>query len=62
MVGTLGLIAAVPITTWLAASLARREPPREKAPKEKPPPRPKPRPEDGSWGEEDSPYPPSHLR
>ncbi|HEU5127854.1 MAG TPA: YibE/F family protein [Glycomyces sp.] len=61
VVGTLGLIAAVPITTWLAATLARREPPKEKAPKEKPP-RPGPRPEGGSWDEEDSPYPPSHLR
>ncbi|HLU28286.1 MAG TPA: YibE/F family protein [Glycomyces sp.] len=62
VVGTLGLIAAVPITTWLAASLARREPPRERAPKEPAKPRPKPRPEEGAWDEEDSPYPPSHLR
>jgi uncharacterized membrane protein len=62
VVGTLGLIAAVPITTWLAASLARREPPKERAAKERAKPRPKPRPEDGAWDEEESPYPPSHLR
>lgn len=64
VVGTLGLIAAVPITTWLAAVLARREPPkeRERRPKEPKRPRPKPDQEDGVWDEEDSPYPPSHLR
>ncbi|WP_211228422.1 YibE/F family protein [Glycomyces tenuis] len=61
VVGTLGLIAAVPITTWLAAILARREPPKEKRPKEPKRPRPEPR-EGESWDEEDSPYPPSHLR
>ncbi|WP_205326171.1 YibE/F family protein [Glycomyces sp. YM15] len=60
--GTLGLVAAVPITTWLAASLARRQPkPKEpKAPKEKP--KPKPKPEAAGWDEDESPYPPSHLR
>ncbi|WP_218125080.1 YibE/F family protein [Glycomyces harbinensis] len=61
--GTLGLIAAVPITTWLAAALARRTPrekaPKEKAPKPKPP---KPEPAAASWDEDESPYPPSHLR
>jgi hypothetical protein len=61
--GTLGLIAAVPITTWLAASLARRNP-KPKAPKEKDPKRPKPKPEPtaAAWDEDDSPYPPSQLR
>ncbi len=62
VVGTLGLIAAVPITTWLAAALARREPPKARASKEPKRPRPRPRPEDGLWDEDDSPYPPSHLR
>nr|WP_277605619.1 YibE/F family protein [Glycomyces sp. L485] len=61
VVGTLGLIAAVPITTWLAAALARREPPKEKQPKERKRPKPDPEPSD-NWGEDDSPYPPSHLR
>ncbi|MEU5154858.1 YibE/F family protein [Glycomyces sp. NPDC021274] len=62
--GTLGLIAAVPITTWLAAYLARRQPkPKEpKDPEEKPKPRPKPAPEAAAWDEDESPYPPSHLR
>jgi uncharacterized membrane protein len=61
--GTLGLIAAVPITTWLAAYLVRWNP-KPKEPKEKEPkrPRPKPRPEGADWNEDDSPYPPSHLR
>lgn len=61
--GTLGLIAAVPITTWLAATLARRNP-KPKAPKEKEPKRPKPKPEPtaAAWDEDDSPYPPSQLR
>ncbi|WP_100446006.1 YibE/F family protein [Glycomyces xiaoerkulensis] len=60
IVGTLGLIAAVPITTWMAAYLARRTP---KEPK--PPKRPRPRPASDpveTWDEEDSPFPPSHLR
>jgi uncharacterized membrane protein len=62
--GTLGLIAAVPITTWLAAHLARRQPKPKapKEPKEQPGPKPKPKPEQGTWDEDDSPYPPSHLR
>jgi uncharacterized membrane protein len=61
--GTLGLIAAVPITTWLAAYLARWHP-KPKAPKEKEPNRPKPKPEPAAaaWDEDDSPYPPSQLR
>lgn len=61
--GTLGLIAAVPVTTWLAAVLARRTP-REKAPKEQAPrPKPpKPDPAARAWDEDESPYPPSHLR
>jgi uncharacterized membrane protein len=61
--GTLGLIAAVPITTWLAAYLARWHP-KPKAPKEKEPkrPRPKPEPAAAAWDEDDSPYPPSQLR
>lgn len=60
--GTLGLIAAVPITTWLAATLARRQP-KPKTPKEpKEKPGPKPKPEQGTWDEDESPYPPSHLR
>ncbi|SDK69608.1 Uncharacterized membrane protein [Glycomyces sambucus] len=69
--GTLGLIAAVPITTWLAAYLVRWRP-KPKEPEEKEPkrPRPKPVPEDAVWGgagggeggEGESPYPPSHLR
>jgi uncharacterized membrane protein len=60
--GTLGLIAAVPITTWLASYLARWHPkPKEpKAPKEQP--KPKPKPEAADWNEDESPYPPSHLR
>ncbi|WP_081913493.1 YibE/F family protein [Glycomyces sp. NRRL B-16210] len=62
--GTLGLIAAVPITTWLAATLARRDPkPREpKAPKPKPPKPKPPKPDQESWDADESPYPPSHLR
>jgi uncharacterized membrane protein len=62
IVGTLGLIAAVPITTWLAASLARRQP-KPKAPKEpKEQPRPRPKPDAaGTWDDDESPYPPSHL-
>ncbi|GAB3230334.1 hypothetical protein GCM10027447_24630 [Glycomyces halotolerans] len=64
IVGTLGLIAAVPITTWLAAALARREGPRPAKPKE--PKRVRPRPTagpDDTWDEDDdSPFPPSHLR
>lgn len=60
--GTLGLIAAVPITTWLAAYLARRRP-KPKGPKEKEPKRPRPEPDAvASWDEDESPYPPSHLR
>ncbi|MEU5869938.1 YibE/F family protein [Glycomyces sp. NPDC047369] len=62
--GTLGLIAAVPITTWLAAYLVRWRP-KPKQPKEKEPKRPRPRPEAaeaGGWEGEESPYPPSHLR
>ncbi|GAB3646892.1 hypothetical protein GCM10028833_09710 [Glycomyces tarimensis] len=63
VVGTLGLIAAVPITTWLAAALARREPPKDREPNERRRPRPKPDPEPASdWDAEESPYPPSHLR
>lgn len=63
--GTLGLIAAVPITTWLAAALVRREakeraPKEPREPKEPKPKRPKPGPE--TWDGDDSPYPPSHLR
>ncbi len=64
--GTLGLIAAVPITTWLAAHLARRQPKPKapKEPKEQPGPKPKPQPAQGTWDEDEdeSPYPPSHLR
>ncbi|THV43647.1 YibE/F family protein [Glycomyces buryatensis] len=62
VVGTLGLIAAVPITTWMAAALAHRKPPREKAPKEPKRPRPKPPTSGESWDEEDSRFPPSQLR
>lgn len=65
IVGTLGLIAAVPITTWLAAFLARRQerPAKEKPPKEPKRPRPKPpEAEGGTWDDTDSPFPPSHLR
>ncbi|GAB4007694.1 hypothetical protein GCM10029992_62130 [Glycomyces albus] len=65
IVGTIGLIAAVPITTWLAAALARREekPAKEKQPKERKRPRPKPpEAEGGTWDDTDSPFPPSHLR
>ncbi len=62
VVGTLGLIAAVPITTWLAAAVARREPPKPKAPKASKRPLPEPRTSEEAWDEEDSPYPPSHLR
>jgi len=58
--GTLGLIAAVPITTWLAATLAKRVP-KDKAPKEPKRPRPEP-PQPSSWDAEESPYPPGHLR
>jgi uncharacterized membrane protein len=64
--GTLGLIAAVPITTWLAAALVRREAaakrPEEQAPKERPPKPPRPEPGTATWSDDDSPYPPSHLR
>jgi uncharacterized membrane protein len=42
--GTLGLIAAVPITTWLAAYLVHWRP-KPKQPKEKEPKRPRPKPE-----------------
>lgn len=62
--GTLGLIAAVPITTWMAAALVRR-PPKETAKKERDPKpkRPKPAEEKNeTWDDDESPYPPSHLR
>ncbi|WP_204745215.1 YibE/F family protein [Glycomyces paridis] len=66
--GTLGLIAAVPITTWLAAHLARRnpEPAAEKPEKAKAPDAKQARPKptetgDDTWDGDDSPYPPSHL-
>ncbi|WP_112141226.1 YibE/F family protein [Glycomyces dulcitolivorans] len=61
--GTLGLIAAVPITTWLAAYLVRWQPKPKgpKEPKEKEPKRPRPKAGEGGWDSEESPYPPSHL-
>ena len=68
IVGTVGLIAAVPITTWLAAALARREDgpdsgrrPKRRRRSERPGPRP-PKAEGGIWDDSDSPYPPSQLR
>jgi uncharacterized membrane protein len=64
VVGTIGLIAAVPITTWLAAILVRRglRPARVEKEPRKPTPAPAVGPDD-TWDDgEDSPFPPSHLR
>ncbi|MFC4336526.1 YibE/F family protein [Salininema proteolyticum] len=64
VVGTLGLIAAVPITTYLAAVLVKRRDGGRGAPEpaEEPvPARKRPKPQELAW-DEDQPYPPGHTR